>query len=191
MLFIYTIFFFWKLESLTKFNLDVEDGHTLHLVVRQPFLPSSESLPDNSGWIPFKLLTINFVFSFPYCLMVPSYNIISILVKSHSTLVMKALILKLSSWKDTQYYFFVTLPYHPCASCNLCLRMNGFHPLFSTNFIKSYLSEKVAYLDNCIYLFLWFEIFWMKLKQKRLKKRSYHGNSWKIGSGYALKKYNK
>lgn len=30
----------------------VEDGHTLHLVVRQPFLPSSESLPDNSATDP-------------------------------------------------------------------------------------------------------------------------------------------
>lgn len=41
--------FLGKLESFTIFDIDVEDGHTLHLVVRQPFPPSSENLPDTSG----------------------------------------------------------------------------------------------------------------------------------------------
>jgi hypothetical protein len=43
----YNIFSSTWVSSLTQ--VDVEDGHTLHLVVRHPDLPPPGSLPNHSG----------------------------------------------------------------------------------------------------------------------------------------------
>lgn len=39
--------------SSTLTQVDVEDGHTLHLVVRQPDLPPPGSLPNHAGLMQF------------------------------------------------------------------------------------------------------------------------------------------
>lgn len=40
--------------------LDVEDGHTLHLVVRQPIPPLSESSTSNAGLFPLVIASLKF-----------------------------------------------------------------------------------------------------------------------------------
>lgn len=47
----YNIFSSIRVSSLTQ--VDVEDGHTLHLVVRQPDLPPPGSLPNHAGLMQF------------------------------------------------------------------------------------------------------------------------------------------